>query len=93
MATTREEPAARAAGYQLEGTLLEVCSCDVLCPCWIGEDPDGGTCDSVVAYNLHKGTIRGVDVSGLTLVSVVNIPGNILEGNLRQLNAHRRPGD
>lgn len=85
MATTREEPAARAAGYQLEGTLLEVCSCDVLCPCWIGEDPDGGTCDSVVAYNLDKGTIRGVDVSGLTLVSAVNIPGNILEGNWRQL--------
>jgi hypothetical protein len=85
MATTQEEPAARAAGYQLEGTLLEVCSCDVLCPCWIGEDPDQGTCDAVVAYNLDKGTIRGVDVSGLSLVSAVNIPGNVLEGNWRQL--------
>jgi hypothetical protein len=86
MATApKEEPAATAGGYQLEGTLLEVCSCDVLCPCWIGEDPDGGVCDSVVAYNLDKGTIRGVDVSGLTLVSAVNIPGNVLEGNWRQL--------
>ena len=72
-------------GYQLEGTLLEVCSCDVLCPCWIGEDPDQGTCDSVVAYHFDKGTIRGVDVTGLTLVSAVNIPGNVLEGNWRQL--------
>ena len=72
-------------GYQLEGSLLEVCSCDVLCPCWIGEDPDQGTCDSVVAYHLDKGTIRGVDVGGLTLVSAVNIPGNILEGNWRQI--------
>ena len=72
-------------GYQLEGSLLEVCSCDVLCPCWIGEDPDQGTCDSVVAYHFDKGTIRGVDVSGLTLVSAVNIPGNMLEGNWRQL--------
>ena len=72
-------------GYQLEGSLLEVCSCDVLCPCWIGEDPDQGTCDSVVAYHLDKGVIRGVDVSGLTLVSAVNIPGNVLEGNWRQL--------
>jgi hypothetical protein len=85
MATTQDDAAVRAAGYQLEGTLLEVCSCDVLCPCWIGEDPDGGTCDSFLAYNLDKGTIRGVDVSGLTLVSVVNIPGNVLQGNLRQL--------
>ena len=33
--------------YQLEGRLLEVCTCDMLCPCWVGEDPDGGTCDGV----------------------------------------------
>ena len=85
MATTHEEPAAKSAGYQLQGTLLEVCSCEVLCPCWIGEDPDQGICNSVVAYNLDRATIRGVDVSGLTLVSVVKIPGNILEGNWRQL--------
>jgi hypothetical protein len=73
------------SGYQLNGSLLEVCSCDVLCPCWIGEDPDQGTCDSVVAYHFDSGTINDVDVGGLTLVSVVNIPGNVLEGNWRQL--------
>jgi hypothetical protein len=85
MAATQDQPAAKAAGYQLEGTLLEVCSCDTLCPCWIGEDPDQGTCDSIVAYHLDKGTIRGVDVGGLSLVSAVKIPGNVLEGNWRQL--------
>ena len=26
-------------GYHLEGKLLEVCDCKVLCPCWIGEAP------------------------------------------------------
>jgi hypothetical protein len=83
MATTEEQPAAKAAGYQFEGTLLEVCSCDVLCPCWIGEDPDQGTCDAVVAYHFDKGAIRGVDVSGLSFVAVAHIPGNILEGNWR----------
>jgi hypothetical protein len=73
------------SGYQLEGTLLEVCSCDVLCPCWIGEDPDQGTCDAVVAYHFDKGTIDGVDVSGLSLVGVAHIPGNVLAGNWRQV--------
>ena len=85
MTVTESSSTDVASGYQFEGTLLEVCSCDTLCPCWIGEDPDQGTCQSVVAYNLNKGTIRGVDVSGLTLVGVVDIPGNILEGNWRQL--------
>jgi hypothetical protein len=85
MTVAEPSPSATSSGYQLEGSLLEVCSCDTLCPCWIGEDPDQGTCQSVVAYNLVQGTIRGVDVSGLTLVGVVDIPGNILEGNWRQL--------
>ncbi len=67
--------------YELEGRLLEVCDCNVLCPCWIGEDPDGGTCDAVVAWQIEKGTISGVDVSGLTLALLPHIPGNILEGN------------
>ncbi|MFI5019627.1 MAG: DUF1326 domain-containing protein, partial [Dongiales bacterium] len=31
-------------GYRLEGDLLEVCDCNILCPCWVGEDPDNGTC-------------------------------------------------
>jgi hypothetical protein len=85
MATTETSPAATSQGYQLEGSLLEVCSCNTLCPCWIGEDPDDGTCEAVIAYNITSGTIRGVDVSGLTLVGAALIPGNILEGNWREL--------
>jgi hypothetical protein len=78
MATTDQTPAAKGAGYTLEGTLLEACSCGVLCPCWIGEDPDGGTCDAFNAYHIDRGAIRGVDVSGLNFVRVVHIPGNVL---------------
>jgi hypothetical protein len=67
--------------YHLEGRLLEVCDCRVLCPCWIGEDPDNGTCDSVLAYRFDKGTIDGVDVAGRTIALVSHIPGNVLNGN------------
>jgi hypothetical protein len=69
--------------YKLEGKLLEVCNCNVLCPCWIGEDPDNGTCDTVVAYHIDQGSIDGTDVSGLTLALAAFIPGNILQGNWR----------
>jgi hypothetical protein len=70
-----------ASAYELEGTILEACTCDVLCPCWIGEDPDGGTCDAVIAYHIERGRIGDIDVSGLTLASAAHIPGNVLEGN------------
>jgi hypothetical protein len=69
--------------YRLQGSILEVCTCQVLCPCWIGEDPDGGTCDSAIAYRIDTGSVDGVDVSGLTLAVAVHIPGNVLKGNWR----------
>ena len=69
--------------YKLEGSLLEVCNCEVLCPCWIGVDPDNGTCDTVVAHHFDRGKIDGVDVSGLTMGFTAHVPGNILKGNWR----------
>ena len=68
-------------GYHLEGRLLEVCNCRVLCPCWIGEDPDFKTCDTIVAWHFDKGTVDDVDISGRTLAMFAHVPGNILQGN------------
>ncbi|NYH25241.1 DUF1326 domain-containing protein [Paraburkholderia bryophila] len=67
--------------YHLEGRLLEVCNCKVLCPCWIGEDPDNETCDTIVAWHIDQGTVEGVDVGGNTIAAVAHVPGNILQGN------------
>lgn len=71
-------------GYLLEGDLLEVCNCKVLCPCWIGEDPDSGFCDASLAYVIRTGQIDGVDVGGLVVASTVKIPGNVFAGGWRQ---------
>ena len=66
--------------YDLHGALLEACSCGVLCPCWVGEDPDMGICEAFLCYHFDRGNIRGVDVSGLNFVAVAHIPGNVLQG-------------
>lgn len=50
-------------------------------PCWIGEDPDGGACDAFNAYHFTTGAIRDVEVSGLSIVNVVRVPGNVLTPN------------
>ena len=64
--------------YEIEGKLLEVCTCNVLCPCWVGEDPDYKTCDTTIAWGIEKGSVEGVDVSGLTMAVSAHIPKNIL---------------
>jgi hypothetical protein len=67
--------------YEIEGRLLEVCNCDAICPCWVGLDPDNGTCDSILAWAVDRGTVQGVDVSDRVIGLSVHIPGNVLAGN------------
>lgn len=69
--------------YNLEGRLLEVCTCKAVCPCWVGEDPDLGYCDGTLAWHFDKGDVDGVDISGLTFAVLAHIPGNVLEGQWR----------
>jgi hypothetical protein len=38
MTTTQETKAGTTVVYELEGTLLEACSCGILCPCWIARE-------------------------------------------------------
>jgi hypothetical protein len=80
MATTDRESQRNAGSrrsYRIDGSLLEACQCGVLCPCWLGEDPDEGDCRAFLAFHLHAGHVDEVDVSGLTVVDVAYIPGNM----------------
>jgi len=81
MTATAEATAVQTQTYTIQGRLLEVCSCAAICPCWIGEDPDGGSCDSSLAWYVDSGTVRGVDVSDRCVALTVFIPGNVLAGN------------
>jgi hypothetical protein len=78
---TAPAPIVVATTYTIQGRLLEVCTCAAICPCWIGEDPDGGTCDSSMAWYVDSGTVRGVDVSDRCIALTVFIPGNVLDGH------------
>src|SRR6266480_3794749 len=73
MAMTKEKAEATGLVYDLQGTLLEACSCGVLCPCWVGEDPDGGTCDAFVAYHFDAGTVKRSEEHTSELQSHVNL--------------------
>lgn len=72
-------------GYILDGYMLEFCDCNVLCPCWIGEDPDNGSCQGTLAWHIERGTIDGVDVSGRTYSALAILPGNVFSGNWKLL--------
>ena len=66
--------------YQLEGQMLEVCTCDAICPCFSGRDPDGGVCEGILAFDIERGSVGDVDVAGRKVVMVAHLPGNALQG-------------
>ena len=63
------------APYDMRGLFYEACDCFTVCPCWVGNSPDGGECTGVFAWEIEAGTIDGIDVAGLLAVSVSHHAG------------------
>ena len=62
--------------YELRGQFLEACDCSVMCPCWFEEEPEDDECTGLIAWHVDAGEVDGVDVSGLTTVSVSHHGGH-----------------
>jgi hypothetical protein len=69
--------------YDLRGIFVEACDCNVVCPCWFDDDPDDGECTGTLAWHVEQGEVDGVDVSGLTAVSISYHRGNRHDGRWR----------
>jgi hypothetical protein len=74
-----------AMAWNIEGSYFESCSCDVVCPCTaslaLGADYD--RCRVTLVFNIKKGEVEGVDVSGLTVAAIGDTPKVMTDGNWR----------
>lgn len=70
------------ASYRLSGHFFELCDCETICVCWLGEEPTDGRCTGVFAWTITSGTIGGTDVAGTRVVSASYHTGNRREGGL-----------
>jgi hypothetical protein len=71
--------------WKLEGSYVETCSCDVICPCTasLSHGATNDYCRVVLVFKIADGEIEGVDVSGLTVAGVADTPKVMTEGNWR----------
>jgi hypothetical protein len=72
--------------FQLEGTYVENCNCDVICPCtWSGlsRAATNDRCKVVLVLHVDRGQIDGVDVSGLSVGFIADTPAVMSEGRWR----------
>jgi hypothetical protein len=69
--------------WHLEGSYVETCSCEMICPCNATFD-HGATydyCRVVLVFKLESGDIEGTDVGGLTVAVIADTPKVMTEGN------------
>jgi len=57
-----------APNYNADGVALHQCSCAYACPCMFENGPDN--CALAAVYHFDKASYAGVDVSGLSMISI-----------------------
>jgi hypothetical protein len=69
--------------WQLSGRSVELCSCKMFCPCWLGPEgePDQGWCGSALAFDIQRGSSDGIDLGGTKVALAAEWPGNFFNGN------------
>lgn len=70
--------------WHVKGELMLSCSCDVFCPCVISlgkHQPTEGTCQGWAGVRIDDGKFGDVDLSGINVGLLLDIPGPMGRGN------------
>lgn len=70
--------------WNLRGTFYENCSCDAICPCtWsnMARPATNDDCRAALLFDIESGDVGGTDVSGTSVLMVIQTPPMMLEGN------------
>jgi hypothetical protein len=72
------------ANWSLQGELALSCSCDVFCPCVLSlgnQPPTEGFCQTWAGIRIDRGHFDAVDLSGINVALMGEIPGRMSRGN------------
>lgn len=71
--------------WNLSGSYVETCSCELMCPCNLSFD-HGATydfCRVALVFNIRAGEVEGTDISGRKVAIIADAPKVMTEGNWR----------
>src|SRR4051812_50086335 len=69
--------------WNLKGSYIETCSCDLICPCNASFD-HGATydfCRVTLVFNIREGEIEGTDIGGLIVAAIADTPKGMTDGD------------
>ena len=71
--------------WNVKGSYVETCSCELMCPCNLSLD-HGATydyCRVTLVFNIREGAVEGTDVAGCKIALIADTPKVMTEGNWR----------
>ena len=71
--------------WNLRGTYVETCSCELMCPCNLSLD-HGATydfCRVTLVFSIQRGQVDGTDIADRKVVLIADTPKVMTEGNWR----------
>jgi hypothetical protein len=66
-------------GWNLKGTYVESCNCEVACPCVFMGPPTTGECTVLLAWHIEKGAMDALSLDGLNVALAVHSPGHMAQ--------------
>src|SRR3954454_22127809 len=71
--------------WNLKGSYVETCSCDLMCPCNLSFD-HGATydfCRVTLVFDIREGEVDGTPIAGLKVALIADTPKVMTDGNWR----------
>jgi hypothetical protein len=71
--------------WNLRGSYIETCSCELMCPCNLSFD-HGATydfCRVTLVFNVREGAVEGIDIGGRKVALIADTPKVMTDGNWR----------
>jgi len=71
--------------WNLRGSFVETCSCELMCPCNLSLD-HGATydfCRATFVFNIREGMVEGADIAGCKVAIIADAPKVMTDGNWR----------
>ncbi len=70
--------------WSIKGELILNCNCTVFCPCVVSlgqHPPTEGYCQAWLGVRIDEGKADDIDLSGLNVAMMIDIPGKMARGN------------
>ena len=69
------------SNWSVNGTYVEACDCEAVCPCIFFSPPTNGSCTVMIGWHIDHGSFDDVSLDGLNAALLAHSPGHMKDGN------------